>query len=93
MDWLTIPTTTPTTTIQAGYYDPHVLNQGEIHIPVGPGPARGRSPGSAANVWMWPRRNTANGTAVQFYYCNGSAAQQWTVRTTARSGRSASAWT
>ena len=28
---------------------------------------------------MWPRRVSANGTAVQLYDCNGTVAQQWTV--------------
>ena len=37
--------------------------------------------------------SSANGTAVQLYDCNGTAAQQWTGRSTARSGRWASAWT
>ncbi|MYS24614.1 Ricin-type beta-trefoil lectin domain-containing protein [Streptomyces sp. DvalAA-14] len=42
-----------------------------------PAPARqappARSSGTAARVWA----GTANGTAVQLYDCNGTAAQQW----------------
>ena len=45
----------------------------------GPGPAIGAITGVGGKCVDVAAASTANGTAVQLYDCNGSAAQQWTV--------------
>ncbi|MEH1166857.1 glycosyl hydrolase [Micromonospora sp. CPCC 205539] len=68
--------------IQATYYHPRVLNQGEVTLGSGPPPVtsgkiRGVGSGKCADV---AGANSANGTVVQLYTCdtNGTA-QGWTV--------------
>ena len=77
--------------IQATYFLPRVLNQGEINFggsttpttatttappATGAGKIKGVPSGKCADV---AAANTANGTAVQLYTCDtGGSAQQWT---------------
>ncbi|MFI5931918.1 glycosyl hydrolase [Actinoplanes sp. NPDC051494] len=71
--------------IQASYFLPRVLNQGEINVSgtptttppaAGAGKIKGVASGRCADV---AGANTTNGTAVQLYTCDaGGNAQQWT---------------
>jgi mannan endo-1,4-beta-mannosidase len=69
--------------IQAGYFHPRVLNQGEFTIPGGtaPPPRTGPITGVGGKCVDVAASGTANGTAVQLYDCNGTTAQNWTVGT------------
>jgi mannan endo-1,4-beta-mannosidase len=81
-EWLTKPEYNTNDGIKATYYDPRVLNRGEISIPPGgtPPPARvGAITGIGGKCVDVASSGTANGTAVQLWDCNASSAQQWTV--------------
>jgi mannan endo-1,4-beta-mannosidase len=80
IDWLTKPEYNSGDGVKATYYDGRVLNQGEISIPAGNGtPRTGRITGVGGKCVDVAGSATANGTAVQLYDCNGTAAQTWTV--------------
>ncbi|MGJ6969837.1 glycosyl hydrolase [Streptosporangium sp. G11] len=83
MDWLIKPEYNTNAGIKATYYDPRVLNRGEVSIPTGPGPGpqprTGQITGAGGKCVDVSGANSANGTAVQVWDCNGSGAQQWTV--------------
>ncbi|MBB5867780.1 mannan endo-1,4-beta-mannosidase [Allocatelliglobosispora scoriae] len=83
MDWLTKPEYNTNDGVKATYYDPRVLNRGEISIPVGTSPTRtgpitGVPSGRCVDI---PSAGTANGLQVQIWTCNGSGAQSWTIGT------------
>ncbi|MDI1461231.1 glycosyl hydrolase [Catellatospora sp. KI3] len=84
MDWLIKPEYNTNDGVKASYYDPRVLNRGEISIPVGNQPPGGTGPitgvGSGRCVDI-PGAATANGLQVQLWTCNGTGAQSWTVGT------------
>ncbi|GAA4253633.1 glycosyl hydrolase [Dactylosporangium darangshiense] len=83
LDWLTMRDYNPTDDyIRAGYNDPRTLSQGEVHITTGGGGSRtGAITGAGGKCVDVAGASSANGTAVQLYDCNGTAAQQWTVGT------------
>ncbi|MGM1061712.1 glycosyl hydrolase [Saccharothrix sp. Mg75] len=67
--------------IQAAYFHPRVLNQGEFTVPGGtaPAPRGGPITGVGGKCVDVAGAATANGTAVQLWDCNGTAAQTWTA--------------
>ncbi|WP_250213071.1 glycosyl hydrolase [Acrocarpospora catenulata] len=68
--------------IQAGYFHPRTLNQGEVNLTTGSQPARtGPITGVGGKCVDVAGAGTANGTAVGLYDCNGTAAQRWTIGT------------
>jgi mannan endo-1,4-beta-mannosidase len=88
MDSLTNTGYNSTDSVKAGYYDPRVLSQGDVHIPTGnpptsPPPSGGGGTGAITGAGGKcvdvAAAGTANGTAVQLYDCNGGTAQSWTV--------------
>jgi mannan endo-1,4-beta-mannosidase len=67
--------------IQATYYDPQVLHQGQIDLP-----SSGGSPPPAGPITGYEglclddrSASTADLNPIQVYTCNGTNAQQWTV--------------
>jgi mannan endo-1,4-beta-mannosidase len=73
--------------IQAAYFHPRVLNQGEVQLGSGGGtPNPGPTPTTGAIVGLAGKcvdvaaSGTANGTAVQLYTCAPGVAQTWEVR-------------
>ncbi|GAA0997604.1 hypothetical protein GCM10009555_095420 [Acrocarpospora macrocephala] len=82
MDWLIKPEYNTNDGVKATYYDGRVLNRGEISIPTGSQPGRtGPITGVGGKCVDVAGAGTANGTAVDLYDCNGTAAQRWTVGT------------
>ncbi|WP_194922283.1 glycosyl hydrolase, partial [Catenulispora rubra] len=85
MNWLTDPAYNSNASIQAGYYDSRTLHQGQVSIPVsgggGGGSPTGAITGPAGKCVDVRAANSANGTPVQLYTCNGTNAQSWTVQT------------
>ncbi|GAA1824557.1 glycosyl hydrolase [Agromyces salentinus] len=70
------------TEIQNAYFNPRVLNQGEVNLGGGttPPPARtGAIVGLAGKCVDAAGSGTANGTAVQLYTCAPGVAQTWTI--------------
>ncbi|MFD6415828.1 glycosyl hydrolase [Streptomyces sp. NPDC060194] len=69
--------------IQAAYFHPRTLNQGEFTVPGGgtPPPAArsGAIRGVGGKCVDVAGAGTANGTAVQLWDCNGSGAQTWAL--------------
>ncbi|ORT60700.1 glycosyl hydrolase [Streptomyces sp. CB03238] len=63
--------------IQAAYFHPRVLNQGEVTL--SSGRAVGAITGSGAKRADMRASGTANDTAVQLYTCATGVAQTWTV--------------
>jgi mannan endo-1,4-beta-mannosidase len=81
MNWLTDPSYNTNDSVKAGYYDARVYSQGAIHIPTTPpttGSGAGTITGIGGKCVDVDAANSANGTAVQLYTCNGTNAQQWT---------------
>ncbi|NEB07033.1 RICIN domain-containing protein, partial [Streptomyces sp. SID13726] len=72
--------------IQAAYFHPRVLNQGEVQLGSGGTPNPGPAPATGAIVGLAGRcvdvaaSGTANGTPVQLYTCAPGVAQTWEVR-------------
>ncbi|MEU0558767.1 lectin [Dactylosporangium sp. NPDC006015] len=83
ISWLTDPAWNTNDAVKRTYYDPRVLNRGEIHIGGGTDPAPGTGPitGLAGKCLDVAAAGTANGTKIQLYSCNGTNAQRWTVGT------------
>jgi mannan endo-1,4-beta-mannosidase len=79
--WLTDPAWNPDQNqIKRTYYDPRILNRGEITLtpasPSSAGKIKGVASGRCVDV---PAANSANGTAVQLYTCDANGnAQAWT---------------
>ncbi|GAA2335249.1 glycosyl hydrolase [Dactylosporangium salmoneum] len=70
--------------IQATFNNSRTLSQGQFTIAGGGGGGGSRTgaiTGIGGKCVDVAGSNTANGTAVQLYDCNGSSAQQWTVGT------------
>ncbi|WP_323747562.1 glycosyl hydrolase [Catenulispora rubra] len=72
--------------LQATFNSSRVLNQGQFTITPGSGGGGGGSPtgaitGPAGKCVDVRAANSANGTPVQLYTCNGTNAQSWTVQT------------
>jgi mannan endo-1,4-beta-mannosidase len=68
--------------IQATFNNSRTLNQGQLTISGGGGSSRtGAITGIGGKCVDVAGSSSANGTAVQLYDCNGTAAQQWTVGT------------
>ncbi|QUQ65682.1 glycosyl hydrolase [Kutzneria sp. CA-103260] len=66
--------------LQATFSSARVLSQGQFTIPAGGGtPGGGQITGVGGKCVDVAGSQTANGTAVQLYTCNGSSAQSWTV--------------
>ena len=67
--------------LQATFNSSRVLSQGQFTIPTGgtPPPAGGPITGIGGKCVDVAGSQTVNGTAVQLYTCNGSAAQAWTL--------------
>jgi mannan endo-1,4-beta-mannosidase len=74
------------TTIQNLYFNARVLHRGDVTLPGGGGgtttPPTGSGTGNITGIGGKcvdvAAANSANGTAVQLYTCNGTNAQQWT---------------
>jgi mannan endo-1,4-beta-mannosidase len=83
IDWLIKPEYNTNQGIKNTYYDPRVLNRGEITIPGGstPQPRTGQITGIGGKCIDVAGASTTNGTAVQLWDCNGSTAQRWTIGT------------
>jgi mannan endo-1,4-beta-mannosidase len=84
MNWLVDPAYNTDEGIKAGYYDSRVLHQGQVTIPTGPsttppGDRTGAITGAGGKCVDVAGAQSANGTAVQLYDCNGTSAQTWTV--------------
>jgi mannan endo-1,4-beta-mannosidase len=90
INWLTDPAWNTNAGIQATYNDPQVLSRGSIHIPVAgsggtppPTTPPAGNPGAITGIGGKcvdvAGANSANGTAIQLYTCNGTSAQQWTI--------------
>ena len=70
-----------TAAVQATYSDPQVLHRGDLVVPSHPavtGPT-GPVTGLAGKCMDVRAANSANGTPVQLYTCNGGTAQSWTM--------------
>lgn len=71
--------------LQATFNSSRVLSQGQFTItsgsPGGGGSPTGPITGPAGKCVDVRAANSANGTAVQLYTCNGTAAQTWTIQT------------
>ncbi|MFC1435682.1 glycosyl hydrolase [Streptacidiphilus sp. N1-3] len=91
MIWADYITSSNTTSgLQATFNSARVLSQGQFTVPTGtpptsPPPSGGSHTGVITGVGGKcvdvAAANSANGTAVQLYDCNGTAAQSWTVGT------------
>ncbi|WNV86867.1 glycosyl hydrolase [Umezawaea sp. Da 62-37] len=83
-EWLTDPKYNTNAGVQASYFAPRVLNRGEFTVPAGGGGGGGTTrtgpiTGLGGKCVDVAAANTADGTQVQLYTCNGGTAQQWTV--------------
>lgn len=81
-EWISDPAWNTNAGVQASYFAPRVLNRGEFSIgggtPARTGPVTSGASGKCMDVRS---SSTANGTVVQIYTCNGTAAQSWTIGT------------
>jgi mannan endo-1,4-beta-mannosidase len=81
-DWAAFITTNNTPAqVQATYFDPQVLHQGQIRLPSsgGGGGASGPITGYQGLCLDDRASSTTNLNPIQVYTCNGTGAQQWTV--------------